>query len=46
MTEHIIFRNIYVYTYVHAKTITEKRGNGFEEQGQIYGSVQRDETYS
>lgn len=40
-----VFRNIYVYTCVYiTKTNKKKSGPDFErEQGQIYGSVWREE---
>ena len=44
-TEHIIFRNIFVYTYsyMHITTISEKRGHEFErEQGRVYGKIGED----
>lgn len=36
-TKQIILRNIYVFTYIHAKTTNEIRGHALEgEQGGVY----------
>lgn len=43
--QRVIFGNIYVYTnkYIHAKTIYEQRGHGFErDQEGVYGRVWRE----
>jgi hypothetical protein len=43
-TKKIIFRNIYVYTYIHIIIISEKRGHKFErEQAEVYGKEEREE---
>ena len=43
-SEQIIFRNMYVYKYMHTLTINERRGYEYDtEQGGVYVRVWKEE---